>query len=71
MRLIRALRDCKQRSLIVSKKAPAVSKKLPPTEIEREKEFKKEEKDKQKTMIKRMLKRKKQEIIKKEKKETR
>ena len=30
MRLIRALRDCKQRSLTVSKKAPTVSKKLPP-----------------------------------------
>ena len=28
--LIRALRDCKQRSLTVSKKAPTVSKKLPP-----------------------------------------
>ena len=31
VRLIRALRDCKQRSLTVSKKAPTVSKKLPPT----------------------------------------
>ena len=30
VRLIRALRDCKQRSLTVSKKAPTVSKKLPP-----------------------------------------
>ena len=30
MRLIRALRDCKQRSLTVSKKAPTVSTKLPP-----------------------------------------
>ena len=30
MHLIRALRDCKQRSLTVSKKAPTVSKKLPP-----------------------------------------
>ena len=29
-RLIRALRDCKQRSLTVSKKAPTVSKKLHP-----------------------------------------
>ena len=29
VRLIRALRDCKQRSLTVSKKAPSVSKKLP------------------------------------------
>ena len=28
--LIRALRDCKQRSLTVSKNAPTVSKKLPP-----------------------------------------
>ena len=28
--LIRALRDCKQRSLTVSKKAPTVSKKLTP-----------------------------------------
>ena len=31
MRLIRALRDCKQRSLTVSKKAPTVSKKSSPT----------------------------------------
>ena len=30
VRLIRALRDCKQRSSTVSKKAPTVSKKLPP-----------------------------------------
>ena len=30
MRLIRALRDCKQRSLTVSKEAPPVSKKGPP-----------------------------------------
>ena len=30
MRLIRALRDCKQRSLTVSKKAPTVSKKASP-----------------------------------------
>ena len=30
VRLIRALRDCKQRSLTVSKKAPTVSKKAPP-----------------------------------------
>ena len=30
MRLIRALRDCKQRSLTVSKKAPSVSKKASP-----------------------------------------
>ena len=30
VRLARALRDCKQRSLTVSKKAPAVSKKRPP-----------------------------------------
>ena len=30
VRLIRALRDCKQRSLTVSKKAPAVNKKNPP-----------------------------------------
>ena len=30
VRLIRTLRDCKQRSLSVSKKAPSVSKKLPP-----------------------------------------
>ena len=30
MRLIRVLRDCKQRSLTVSKHAPTVSKKLPP-----------------------------------------
>ena len=30
VRLIRALRDCKQRSLTVSKKAPTVSKKLLP-----------------------------------------
>ena len=30
MRLIRALRDCTQRSLTVSKKAPTVSKKAPP-----------------------------------------
>ena len=30
MRLIRALRDCKQRSLTVSKKAPTASKKLSP-----------------------------------------
>ena len=30
VRLIRALRNCKQRSLTVSKKAPTVSKKLPP-----------------------------------------
>ena len=30
MCVIRALRDCKQRSLTVSKKAPTVSKKLPP-----------------------------------------
>ena len=29
MRLIRALRDCKQRSLTVSKKAPTVSKNAP------------------------------------------
>ena len=31
--LRRALRDCKQRSLTVSKKAPTVSKKLPPQNI--------------------------------------
>ena len=30
VRLIRALRDCKQRSLTVSKKAPTVSEKAPP-----------------------------------------
>ena len=30
VRLIRALRNCKQRSLTVSKKAPTVSKKTPP-----------------------------------------
>ena len=30
MRLIRPLRDCKQRSLTVSKKAPTVSKKASP-----------------------------------------
>ena len=30
VRLIRALRDCKQRSLTVSKKAPTVSKKASP-----------------------------------------
>ena len=30
VRLIRALRDCKQRSLTVSKKAPTVSKEAPP-----------------------------------------
>ena len=33
VRLIRALRDFKQRSLTVSKKAPTVSKELPPTKI--------------------------------------
>ena len=38
VRLIRALRDCKQRSLTVSKKAPTVSKKLPPRKG-RSKEF--------------------------------
>ena len=32
VRLIRALRDCKQRSLTVSKKAPTLSKKIPPLE---------------------------------------
>ena len=32
VRLIKASRDCKQRSLTVSKKAPTVSKKLPPME---------------------------------------
>ena len=34
VRLIRALRDCKQRSLTVSTKAPAVSKKLSPVKTE-------------------------------------
>ena len=33
VRLIRALRDCKQRSLTVSKKAPTVSKKASPLSI--------------------------------------
>ena len=34
MRLIRALRDCKQRSLTVSKKAPTVSKEASPNKEE-------------------------------------
>ena len=35
MHLTRALRDCKQRSLTVSRKAPTVSRKLPPNIITR------------------------------------
>ena len=40
VRLIRALRDCKQRSLTVSKKAPTVSKKASPQKLGANKEHK-------------------------------